>query len=124
MVVLITKSHKMTLTEQIQEIYLEEITRGYQAGVIIVPIHEPEAIETPCICSCGRGFDLKSGYATLNRASNELVCPSCHDLEGRVEDIQDKINELEGAVNSKRQIKEFKQQIKTLKNQHYDNSNE
>lgn len=38
-----------------------------------------EFMEMPCMCDCGKWFDLNDGYSSKH--SNEVICKECKDAE-------------------------------------------
>ena len=38
-----------------------------------------EFMECPCMCDCGKWFDLDDGYRSLH--SNTIICKNCHNQE-------------------------------------------
>ncbi len=75
-----------------------------------------EEMDMPCLCGCGRWFDLMSGRSTRN-SGNKVVCRTCADSAQKIEDIEDEIERLEMHDNTKRQVKKLKKQLEELQNE-------
>lgn len=86
-------------------------------------LDEDEDMEMPCICDCGRVFDLHDGIRHPKK--NSVICRKCGERFNEINDIQQKISNIEdwvemalmGKRQGKRQIKELQEKLKRLENQ-------
>ena len=80
-------------------------------------------MEMPCLCDCGKWFDLNDGRESPYRR-DVVICRDCYDkqserreLENQIEDLQlDLDNEAEYTVGNRRmykkELKELKEKLK------------
>lgn len=62
-------------------------------------------MEMPCICDCGKEFDLHDGFRDRN--SNKVICEDCHqeqeeerEKEEEISELKELIDEAKGDINS------------------------
>jgi hypothetical protein len=79
-------------------------------------IDPTEGMEAPCMCDCGRWFDLDDGWSSRN--SNHLVCGHCHKEEAEIEEVENELSDLDHQLAmemiGKRQYNKLKKEL-TLK---------
>lgn len=80
----------------------------------MVEILLEEYMEMPCLCDCGRWFDLNDGFRSLLKPNGIVVCKACHTREEEIEDIRDQIIELDRYGNKKREIKKLTKRLNEL----------
>lgn len=84
---------------------------------------DDDDMEMPCVCDCGRVFDLHDGIN--DPYSNKILCWKCgekanakHDLERQIAACEDDIEmEFVGKREGKKRLKELQRQLRELDNQ-------
>ena len=84
---------------------------------------DDEDMEMPCVCDCGRVFDLHNGMAHPNK--NITVCRKCGERLNEIQEIESRISDIEDSMEmaiigkrlGKRHIKELQEKLKQLENQ-------
>lgn len=70
-----------------------------------------EFMDMPCMCGCGKWFDLNDGYGH----GGKVVCGDCHKEKKKAEDLRNDYWELErGEKPYKREKKKILEALKKM----------
>lgn len=81
---------------------------------------EDDDFEMPCVCDCGRVFDLH--YGANDPHSNKILCRKCGEQKQKIYDLEQEIDSLQfdiecehiGKREGNKRIKELKAKMKDL----------
>jgi hypothetical protein len=85
--------------------------------------NDDEDMEMPCVCDCGRIFDLHDGIPHPKK--NITVCWKCGERLKTIDRLETEINALEydiecelvGKREGKKRLKELRKQLEQIENQ-------
>lgn len=84
---------------------------------------DEEGMDMPCVCNCGKAFDLNKGFATKKYNANIVICPACHqkevELEKEIEKLEDEAEELDYLNKKPKTVQKLLNKAKKLKDQLY-----
>lgn len=82
---------------------------------------DEEDMDMPCVCDCGKVFDLNKGFATKKYNSNVVICPECHRkevaLEREIEKLESEAEELDYLNKKPKTAHKLLQKANELKDQ-------
>jgi|GEM_PF-4538780 len=81
---------------------------------------DDDDMDMPCVCDCGRVFDLHNGIVDMQR--NIVVCWSCGQRLEHIDRLETEIESLEysiecghiGKREGKKRLKELKKQLSEI----------
>ncbi|MBO9657516.1 MAG: hypothetical protein J7527_01700 [Chitinophagaceae bacterium] len=78
-----------------------------------------EEMEMPCVCDCGKVFDLNDGYGSLEYGNKTVICKSCHASQEERERLREQIKDLEYEMDltgkgRKREIAKLRKELDKL----------
>lgn len=44
-----------------------------------MPCNDPDHMECPCLCDCGKWFEVTDGWLPPGKSSGETVCRDCYE---------------------------------------------